>query len=216
MGDRETGERYVARGELIRKAAETCLQPTGKPLQPCIGAERIFETGKSRRGAGSPEREIEPARETAENLRGETAGSERVLQRGQQRHRSQTALGKLEDEAEKSTGRRPAQRNASRIVDRDAPALKLGGHASRQLAIGGDKRGGGARCLQLAAQQECDRHRLLLRAGTIEAGEPGDRIGGLRRQAPPCVGGGRRPQCFADQPYPSRTRALPGSTLRAG
>jgi hypothetical protein len=53
------------------------------------------------------------------------------------------------------------------------------------------------------AQQQRDRHRLLLCARTIEAADPIERIVWFWREAAPRVGGRRRSQSFRDEPNPS-------------
>ena len=105
----------------------------------------------------------------------EAAGGQRVLQRGEQRHRRQRAVGEIEDEAQENAGRRPVERHAGRIVDLDVPAAQFGGDPAGQLAVGGDQRRRRAGRLELAAQQQRDRHRLVLRAGAVVAAEPGER-----------------------------------------
>ncbi len=68
-----------------------------------------------------------------------------------------------------------------------------GSNPAGERAIGGDESGGGAWRFQLAAEQECDGDRLLLRAGTVVSAQPVERIRAQRRQASPCIGGDCRP-----------------------
>ncbi len=127
-----------------------------------------------------------------------------MFQRGEQRHRGKAALGELEHEAQEGAGGSAIQGHARRVVDLDPPAPQFGGHPARELAVGGDERGGRTRRLELAAQQQRDRHGLLLRARAIEAADPVEGIGGLPRQAAPRVGGRRRPQRLGDEPHSPR------------
>src|SRR5207245_7291262 len=118
------------------------------------------------------DRGFETAGGFAKYRRREPAGGERMLQRGEKRNRRQGAVGEVEDEAQKRAGRRPVERQPGRIVDRDAPAAQLGGDAAGELAVGGDEGGGRGGGFERTAQQEGDRHRLVLRAGAVIAGEP--------------------------------------------
>ena len=103
-----------------------------------------------------------------------------MLQRGQQRHRRQRAAGQIEHQAQKRAGRGAVQRQAGGIVDVDVPAAQLGGDPAGELAVRRDQRRGRARGFELAAQQQRDRHRLVLRAGAVVARDPGERV---RRRA---------------------------------
>jgi hypothetical protein len=147
---------------------------------------------------------FELAREIAESDRSEPAGSERMLQRGEQGHWSELAGSQIENETQKDTRRCPIQRQTGRVVDVDVPAAQLRSNPAGERSIGGDESGGGAVCLELAAQQECNGDRLLLRAGAIVSAQTVEGICGLRGQAPPRIGGACRPQRLGDQPYPAR------------
>ena len=116
-----------------------------------------------------------------------------MLQRGEQGHRSELAGRQIENETQKDTRRCSVQRQTGRIVDVDVPAAQLRSNPAGERAIGSDESGGGARRIQLAAEQECDRDRLLLRADTVVSAQPVEGIRALRRQAPPFIGGDCRP-----------------------
>src|SRR4029077_14858588 len=134
---------------------QASVQTIDKAAQSGIRiAERRSEAGKARGRTGAEDRLLEPARNPAKGSRIEPAGGERMLQRREQRHRGETALGELEDEAKKGAGWRAVQGHARRIVDLDPPAPQFGRNPAGELAVRGDEGGGGARCLELAAQQE--------------------------------------------------------------
>src|ERR1700730_8242919 len=155
MSDHETGERHRTRREQVGQPAEAGVQAIDKATQSAILiAERRSEAAKPRGGAGSQDRLLEPACKPAEGSRVEPAGGERMLQGGEQWHRGEAALGKLEDEAQEGAGGRAVQGHASRVVDLDAPAPQFGRNPARELAVGGDECGCRARRLELVAQQQ--------------------------------------------------------------
>src|SRR6516165_10799214 len=215
MGYHEAGERHGAGVEQVEQPAEAGIEPIDKPMQPdVLIAQRPSEPGKARGRARPEDLLLEPAYEAPEDGRVEPAGGQWVLERGEQWHRGEPARGEFEHQTQKGAGRRAVQWQAGRIVDLDPPASQLDGNPAGEFAVGGDERRGRPRRLELAAQQERDRHRLLLRARAIEAADPVEGVGRLRRQAEPRVAGCRRPQRFADQPHPPRPRPLTCRALR--
>jgi hypothetical protein len=113
---------------------------------------------------------FELTREIAKGDRSEPAGGERMLQRSEQGHRSEFAGGQIENQTQKDARGCSAQGQTGRVVDVDVPAAQLRSNPAGERAIGGDESGGGALCLQLAAEQERNRHRLFLRAGAVVSG----------------------------------------------
>ena len=109
------------------------------------------------------------------------------------------AVGEVEHQAQKRAGRRAVERHSGGIVDVDVPAAQFGGDPAGQLAIRSDQRGGRARGFQLAAQQQRDRRRLVLRTGAIVAGDAGERVwrfgrvGRARHRSPRPAAAPRRP-----------------------
>src|SRR5262249_44090486 len=148
---------------------------------------------KARGRAGPQNRLLEPPCKIAEDCGDEPAGGKRMLQGRQQRNWRQPAVSEIEDEPQEDARWGPVQRQTRRIVDLDAPTAELRGNSAGELAVRGDKGGGVSRRLELATQQQCDDHRLLLCARAIEPADPIERISRLRRKAAPCVGSGRRP-----------------------
>src|SRR5215831_4077145 len=203
MGYYEARERHGTRFEQLGQPAEAGIEAIDKATQFGVFiAQRRFETGEARSRTWPQDRLFKPTRTSAKHGRVEPTGGERMLQRGEQRHRSELAPGEIEHEAQKSAGRCTTQWHARRIVDLDPPAAQLDGNPAGELAVRSDECSGCSGCVELAAQQQRDRHRLLLRARTIEAADPVEGVGRLRRQAVPCVGGGSWSQRFADQPHP--------------
>ena len=209
MRCRKTRQRYGIRDEQFRQRAEAGLEPVDKPRQAhSLAGESSPESSQARSGTRSADCLFELTREIAEGDRREPAGGERMLQRGKQGHRSEPAGGQVEDQTQKDARRCPVQRQTGRVVDVDAPAAQLRSNPAGERAIGGDERGGGARRLQLAAEQERDGDRLLLRAGAVVPAQTVEGIQGLRGQPPPRIGGNCRPQCLGNQPYPPRNCSL--------
>src|SRR6478609_5457026 len=108
------------------------------------------------------------------------------------------AGGELDDEAQEDAGRRPVQWQTGRVVDLDVPTAQLCCNPAGELAIRGDEGGGRARRFELAAEQRGNCYCLFLRTRAVVAAEPRERVGMLRRQTAPGIGGGRRPQGFRD------------------
>src|SRR5207249_3353769 len=116
------------------------VEAIDKTAQYGVGiAECGAEPGKARSRTGPQNLLLEPARQPAECSRVEPAGSERMFQRGEKRHRGKAALGELEDEAQEGAGRRAVQGNTRRIVDLDPPATQFGGNPARKFAVGSDE-----------------------------------------------------------------------------
>ncbi len=212
---RQACERDTVGGEQFGERTETGLQPVDKPAQLAVaGIEGVFQSGKAGGGAGAQDPPFEPAGQVAESRRGQAPGGERVLQCGQQRHRRQAALGEIEDETEEDAGRGAAQRHARRIVDLDAPAPQFRRHAARQSAIGRHQRRRRSGRVELAAQQQRDRRRLVLGAGAVDAADPGERSGVLLRERAPRIGRRCRAESFADEPHTRDARRGGGLTRR--
>ena len=131
------------------------------------------QPGKAGRRARPANRRLQPPGGVAKGFGRHPAGGERMLQRGEQRHRRQRVVGKIEHEAQKGAGRRAVERHAGRVVDVDRPAPQFGGDAAGQLAVRGDQRRGRAGGVERPAQQHRDRHRLVLRIDAVVAGQPG-------------------------------------------
>src|SRR5215472_5677694 len=209
MRDNETAKRHGLRGEQLREWTETGFQPTGKSAQVVarIG-QGSLEAGKTRRRARPENRAFELPSEIAKNCGDKPTRSERVLQRGEQLHRRQPAVGELEDKAQEDAGRRPVERHTRGIVNLDVPSPQFGRYPARQLAVRGHEGRGGPRRLEFAPKQQRNRHSLALRARAVVAAEAVERICRLRRQAAPGIGGRGRPHRLAEESNSPRTRTL--------
>jgi hypothetical protein len=168
MRRRKTRQRYGIRDEQFRQRAEAGLEPVDKLRQTdFLTGKSSPEASEARSGTRPSDRLFQLTREIAERGRSEPAGGERMLQRGEQGHRGQLAGSQIEDQTQKDARRCSVQRQTGRVVDVNVPAAQLRSHPAGERSIGGDESGGGARRLQLAAEQQRDGDRLLLRAGAI-------------------------------------------------
>ena len=135
------------------KTAEAGFEPIDKPPQAVRSLPASAALSPAKPGAGrGPRIAASRRRARSRNVsRRQPAGGERMLQRGQQRHRRQRARRQIEHQAQKHAGRGAAERHAGRIVDVDIPAAQFGGDAARQLAVRRDQRRRHARAFRAPA-----------------------------------------------------------------
>ena len=149
----QLGERHAASVEQLGQHAETTLQPVDEAAQRRLAVERRPQPGKAGRRARPADRGFQPAGAFAKGLGCEPAGRQRVLQRREQRHRCQRAVGQVEHQAQERAGRGAVERHAGQVVDVDVPSAHLGGDPAGQLAVRRHQRRRRAGGLQIAAQQ---------------------------------------------------------------
>jgi hypothetical protein len=204
----DLADRHDFGREHIGKRAEAGFEPGDEGTRRFVlGGQRIAEAGETGRRAWAAEAVFETAGGVAEPLPRDPAGGERMLQRGEQRHRREPAAGEVEDEPQEGAGRRTVERDAGGIVDVDAPAAELGGDAAGEFAVGRDQRRRRPRCFELAPKQERRRDGLVLGADAIVAADPGEDVGRGRRQAAPGIGECGRAQRVRDQAQACRAAA---------
>ena len=125
------------------------------------------------------------------------ARGQRMLEQRQQRLRRERPERKRGEAAEQDPRRGQRQRAPRAVVGAEAPARQLGGHPSREFAVGRNQRRARSR-LGGFAQDERDRPRLGARAVRLDPDDVRQRLGDRRGQRPafaaPLVGDRRRAQ----------------------
>src|SRR5215469_13085486 len=140
MGYHEPGERYGAVIENLRQPAETGVKTIDKTLQAGVFIAECCSEPANARGRARPEnRPLEPARQAPKHARVKSAGSERVLECGEQRHRGEPALGEIQYETQKRAGRCAVQWQAGGIIDLNPPAAQFDGNPASKLTVGSDE-----------------------------------------------------------------------------
>ncbi len=147
--------------------------------------------------------------------------AQRMLEQREQRHRRESTVGRVREEAEERTRRGMRQRLASGIVDLDVPAPQFARDTPRQRAIRRHKRRGLGRFFEGLAQHKCDGRRLLGGICRFDQGNPARSLGDLVRlaafgnRAPGVCGRGRAERLPQHALAERIVRAVPVANLFA-